>query len=124
MPKTFMKIWGRKFKLNVVYDVYEGEQILQIQEEALEKITSDSSSIDATLPKVKKYCLKSEQIGDVVEIKNIFKYVKPKALFVKRDKKNRIVALICDYKLDPDHGMAIVFKNEKLSEIGPQDIIA
>ena len=124
MPKTSMNIWGKQFKLDIIYDVYEDEKILPIQEEALKKITSNSKAIDATLPRVKKYCLESELIGNVTAIDNIFNYVKPKALYIKRSKTSRIAALICDYKLDTDHGMAIVFKNEKFSEIGSQDIIA
>ena len=55
-------------------------------------------------------------------IENIFKYVMPKSIFVPREEK-RIVAVLFDFRFDMEHGMAIVFENEKFSTIGSEDII-
>lgn len=123
MHKVNMKIWGKSHHLNVIYDRYAGEEVLPIQEDALSRITNNTDAIDKALPKVKDYCLKSEYKGNLTANDSIFKYVKPKSLYVKRTKKDRIVALLCDYKFDLEHGLAIVFKNEKLKEIGEGDII-
>ena len=58
------------------------------------------------------------------EISNIFKYVKPKAIYIKRDSVDeRRVAIICSYRFNPDDGMAIVFKNEAFFQIGSENII-
>jgi hypothetical protein len=76
------------------------------------------------LSKVKEYCLSHnrDEIGtDVIE--NIFKYVAPKYLFVPRDEHNQIVAIMCNYKFDPESGIAIVFENCKFKEIEKQEII-
>ena len=31
------------------------------------------------------------------------------------------VALMCNYRYDPEHGLAAVFENERLKKIIPQD---
>ena len=36
---------------------------------------------------------------------------------------SRVVAIMCNYKFDMEHGIAIVFKNEMFSKIVSQDII-
>ena len=124
MTKACVKIWGRKFKLDVVYDCYEGEAILPVQEQAYEGIIKRWSHVDASLNAVKRYCL--EQYGDEIEgdtIDNVFKYVMPQYLFILRNENKHTVALMCDFRFDPEHGLAIVFENEKLSRIGEQDIV-
>lgn len=47
----------------------------------------------------------------------------PKSLFVGRDEAKRIVAIMCDYRFDMEHGLAVVFENEQFKMIGEQDII-
>ena len=47
----------------------------------------------------------------------------PKSLFVRRDEAKRIVAIMCDYRFDMEHGLAVVFENEQFKMIGEQDII-
>lgn len=54
---------------------------------------------------------------------NIFKYVVPKAIFIKRDHQKHIFALMCHFKLDMEHGLALVFQENKLVKIGAEDII-
>ena len=122
MTKTSIKIWGRKLRIDVIFDHYEGEDILPVQKEAIEKFLENIKVVDEAEPKVKKYCLKSDQIEDD-KIDNIFKYVKPKALVAMRSKKDRIVVLLCDYKLDLEHGLAIEFKNEIFRRIGNSEIV-
>lgn len=64
----------------------------------------------------------SDSAVRAVEIDNIFKYIMPKSIFVPRTEQKE-VAIICNYKYDMEHGIAIVFENERLKEIGMQDII-
>ena len=80
--------------------------------------------IEESVLRVQAYCFQhgaqehNEQAND-----NVFRYVMPKYLFIPQGEKRRTVALMCDYRYDPEHGLAVVFENEKLSEIGPQDVI-
>ena len=114
-------IWGRNFELKVIYDCYSGEAVLDEQEYALKAFINDRKLIESSKKEVEKYCLlqNKEEIGSD-EIDNIFKYVMPECIFVKRDGR---VAIMCRYKFDAEHGIAVVFKNGKLNRIGSQDII-
>ena len=118
MYKTL--IWGRDFELKVVYDCYAGEEILPLQKDAFEEFSNNAELLSSSLSDVKKYCIEENQddIGSD-QIENIFKYVMPESIYVKRDGR---VALICRYKFDAEHGIAVVFNGGKLEEVGSQDI--
>lgn len=125
MNKTTLKIWGRAFDLSIEYDCYAGESILPYQLEAAATILRTPEKFDAALDGVKAYCSEknSAEIGSD-SIENIFKYVKPQSLYVQRTKdESHVVGLMCAYKFDSEHGMAIRFKDGVLQEIGTQDII-
>lgn len=124
MNKIKLNIWGREFDLDIEYDCYSDEEILQIQKDAIRYFISESTVISDAECDVKKYCIMSnlKDIG-LDYIDNIFKYVIPKYLYVKRDEDKRVVAIMCNYKFDIEHGIAIVFENERLTKIGKQEII-
>ena len=46
----------------------------------------------------------------------------PESLFVPRTEK-KTIAIMCNYKFDKEHGIAVVFEEGRLKEIGSQDII-
>lgn len=124
MSKEKITMWSREFDMEVKYDCYSGEEILQIQRDAIGAFLKSGAAIDAALDQVKQYCLKNNRVdigSDSIE--NIFKYVAPKYLYVARNKEKRVVAIMCNYKFDPENGIAVVFENEKFSKIGMQDII-
>lgn len=123
MNKDEFMIWGRRFNLSVQYDCYENEDILPIQIEALEAFKREADALLSSDQEVKRYCLENHkaEIGDSID--NIFKYVMPDNIYIKRSKEKHIAALMCNYKFDLEHGIALVFENEKLTQIGTQDII-
>lgn len=124
MNKINVKIWGREYEMNIIYDCYSGEKVLSSQIDAVKAFSSSTQAIEESLPEVKKYCLtmdKEEINTDTIE--NIFKYVAPKYLYVSREDKKHVVSIMCNYKFDQEHGIAVVFENEKFSKIGKQDII-
>jgi hypothetical protein len=45
------------------------------------------------------------------------------SLFKRGTTHDRVVAILCAYKFNPDDSLAIVFKNEAFEEIGTQNII-
>ena len=116
-----IKIWNRDFDLKVLYDCYTGEEILDEQREALKKFYSDKKMIESSKAEVETYCLSQnkDEIGSD-EIDNIFRFVMPESIFVKRDCR---VAIMCRYKFDTEHGIAVVFKDGKLLEVGSADCI-
>ena len=124
MSKEKITIWGRDFDMEIKYDCYSGEEVLQIQRDAIDAFLKSGAAIDAALDQVKYYCLKNNKADiDNNSIDNIFKYVAPKYLYVARNKEKHVVAIMCNYKFDPENGIAVVFENEKFSKIGMQDII-
>lgn len=116
-----LTIWGRDFDLPVVYHSFPGEEVITNQIEAAERI--DSVDFEMGLNGVKKYILKRDaDIIDDDQISNPFRFVKPKKIHIPYDENNRLIAILCDYKFDMEHGIAIVYENEKFKEVGPQDI--
>ena len=116
-----IKIWNRNFDLKVVYDCYTGEEVLDEQKEAFKKFASEKKAIETSKRGVEKYCLSQnkDEIGaDVID--NIFRFVMPESIFVKRDCR---VAIMCRYKFDLEHGIAIVFNDGKFITVGSQDIV-
>ena len=47
----------------------------------------------------------------------------PKYLYIVRSEAKRVVSIMCNYRFDPENGIAVVFEDEKFSKIGKQDII-
>lgn len=126
MSKVSMEIWGRSFEIPIIYDCYTGEEILNSQKEAYQMFMEKSGNLlEVAKEEIKKYCLKvnKDEIDDKT-MPNIFRYVIPKSLFIKRcNNEERTVAILCAYKFNPDDGIAVVFRNEAFSEIGTENII-
>lgn len=117
-------VWGREFDLSINFDIYANECITETQNKALENFLCRPDLIENAKEKVIAYCLKhnGNEIGSSIE--NIFKYVIPQSIYIQRAPDNtRTVGLMCAYKFNPDDGLAIVFKDEKLIAVGSQNII-
>ena len=118
--KICLDVWGRKFELKVIYDVYENEEILEIQRNAFDMFIENASKILKDDSFIKKYCQDNSNNQITGDIDNIFKYVIPNSLYIMRDEKKRKVVLLCDYRYDEEHGITIGFENERISYIGSQ----
>lgn len=125
MSNLRIDVWGRIFDLEIIYDCFHDEKITVEQEKTLDEFLKSSKEIlECAYIMIEKYCTTNFKniVGDRIE--NIFKYVKPQSIYVKREKtSDRTIALLCKFKLDLEHGIAIVIKNEKVLEVGLQDII-
>ena len=79
--------------------------------------------MEVALDAVKAYVKKTadSQIG--LPIENIFKYVVPKKVFVPHSKKTSKVAIMCNYKFDMEHGIAVIFENGKFHGVDTQDAV-
>lgn len=126
MSKVNFNIWGRSLDLDVDFDCYKGEEILDSQKKAYELFVDRSDELfEVAYKEAVNYCYKTNG-ADIADekINNIFRYVKPKAIYIKRGTLDeRRVAIICAYRFNPDDGMAIVFKNESFWQIGTENII-
>ena len=126
-----LTIWGREFNLQVSYDYYD-EPIPQAMKDALESFIASPSCIEQALPKLNSYCLDNDSeellsLSRTAGVDNIFRYVLPEYLYVLEpdESRNAIhrVALMCDYRFDPEEGLALVFENEELADIVPQSSV-
>lgn len=119
-----LEIWGREFSLPVDYDCYEGEEITETQIRALKQFITHTEWIEQSKSAVENYCKEQVMSDDENNKKdNIFSYIKPECLFVKRDKDNPRIALMCKYRYDLEHGLAVVFSSDGEVAVGLQDII-
>ena len=117
-------IWGRQYDLPVVFDCFDNEEVLPVQKQALEAFLKAENTIQESKKQLEKYILNDEYAEiEGNSIDNIFKYVIPTDLYIPRTPETRTVALLCDYRFDEEHGIAIVFENEQFKEIGEQDIV-
>lgn len=122
MNKVKVNIWNRDFELNVSYQNFPGEEVTDTQTQTLETIPSIDYSDSLDL--VKQYIMKhngADISGNSID--NVFKYVMPKSILITRDDNARIFAVMCNYRFDIEHGLAVVFENENCKTVGPQDII-
>ena len=119
-----VSVWGRSFTLPVEYDCYEGEEVTEVQIQALKHFKSHTEWIEKSKRIVEDYC-REQVMGDEDNTKkdNIFSYIKPECLFVKRDKDNPRIAMMCKYRYDLEHGLAVVFSSDGKVTVGIQDII-
>lgn len=118
-----LKIWGRDFELKVTYDIYEGEELSQSMRDALDMFLNVSDDLLSCVDRMLlEYCI-GHSNGNITEVENIFKYVMPTSVLVKRSKDKRIVVLLCAYRFDSEHGIAIVYENECLMRITDQSNI-
>ena len=124
MNKRKMNIWGREFELPVIYECYDGEEVLESQKEAEALLEENSKEVAGSLNQVKKYIQETEAAQLTEDkIDNIFRYVMPKSVFVPHIEEHLTAAIMCDYKFDLEHGIAVVFENGLFKEVGPQDIV-
>lgn len=119
-----MNIWGRDFELPIEYSCHKGENVQNEQIKILESFLKNKKMVDDVKKDVEAYCKEAVIADDENNKKdNIFSYIKPHYLKVSREKTESKVALMCKYRYEPEHGLAIVFLKDGKVEVGIQDII-
>ncbi len=119
-----INIWDRSFSLPVVYDCYQGELIAKEQIDALNTFLSHEEWINNAKKQAEEYC-RDHVLEDDNNCKkdDIFSYVIPEAIFVKREHTHPRIALMCKYRYDLEHGLALVFSSNGAVSVGSQDVI-
>lgn len=120
MNKIKMVIWGRKFELPINYKFVDEDSMTSIQQETFDDFIKNKEVIDDAKQKVIDYVVEHER-SDINSVDNIFKYVIPKCIYFPNEKG--IFAVMCNFKFDIEHGMAIVFENNTFKTIGEEDIV-
>lgn len=122
MSKVKLNIWGRPFELSVVYDKCSGEEILDSQKAAVQTFL-DAAPYDQAKGKIEKYVVQHSNglLQDTID--NLFKYIMPKTIYVLRNSKLGDVAILCNFKFDMEHGLALIFNKGTLKSIDAQDAV-
>lgn len=117
-------IWGKEFSLPIEYEFYEEDPVTEQQIEAVTLFTEHPEWLDNAKQSVEQYC-KEQVLSDNMNDKkdNIFSYIKPVYFFVEQNEQEPSIALMLNYRYDPEHGLAVVFKIDGEIIVGSQDII-
>lgn len=121
MSKIKVNVWGRDFDLPVLYECREGQELLQHQKDAAKLFLESDALNDPT--QVMKYVVTNNSEDVAGRTDNIFRFVIPRQIYVMRKEETNCVALICNYKFDPEHGLAIIYENGNITHIGAEDIL-
>lgn len=101
-----ININGRRFEIPVELDDYD-EKASKKQKRLLDQILSNTN-ID-TFDKLKEYATSKNKNLDS---KNVFKYISPKMVLVPKLKAKKGEGFVLfDSSLEPEHGLALKFKN-------------
>lgn len=124
MRKHKLNIWGREYEIPVLYECYDGQDVESSQQVAAQAFLSHPDVLQ-DVGEVRAYILEHDRDSVDDNVDNIFRYVIPTSLFVTRTGKENdcLVALLCNYKFDPEHGLAVLYKNGEIYKIGQQDIV-
>lgn len=118
-----INLWSKDFDLKIRFDKFKGEEVTEDQFKAIDELRQNAKKIsDDSLKKIKDFCMKN--YSDIVtdDFENIFKYVSPNLIYVKRSNK-KLCGIMCNFKCDPEHGLVICVENGRVTKVGPQDII-
>lgn len=122
--KITISIWDREFELPVTFEHFSDETVTKEQEKALKKFTSHKKWIVKSKETTEAYCKEMVSQDDKNEKKdNIFSYLKPERIFVTRSEPHPEVAIMCKYRYDLEHGLAVVFSNNGDTRVVIQDEI-
>lgn len=121
MSKQILNIWNRDFEIDITYEIFSDKPITEKQKAIASGLaTVDfSGSLDGVIKYIRKY--NSRDLGEN-QINNIFRYVIPKRIYITQSEEEEF-AIMCNYKFDMEHGIAVVYRGGKYKEAGPQDII-
>ena len=121
MNKIKIRIWDRDFELNVVYQNYPGEEVTENQRKTLDSVflTDFGPGKAGVEAYIRKYF--SSELGEDT-LENIFRFVMPKSILIPRTDDKQTFAVLCNFKLDMEHGIAVLYEDNTYKTTGPQDL--
>jgi hypothetical protein len=118
-------VWGTVSNLPIEFSSSVAPNYLSVAEESVRQFANNSSAItEGTRTAVESYIKKTAFAIGISTPGFLTDCVKPHMLLVRVDDDGCVsIALLCGFKYDPEHDIAIVFRNQELVEVGSQDIV-
>lgn len=123
--KVDLVIWGKKFCLPFeCADSVDPGHLTNI-ELSVKQFSDNSEDItDKSIPAVKEYVNKSAKMIGIVKVDELLECINPHMLLIGIDSGNTNIALLCGFKYDPEHDIAIIYREQLLVEVGSQDLVS
>lgn len=124
--KLSITIWNREVEIDVVFDCFKDEYITRIQKETYGEFLNNRDNIySISRERIWAYAHQDVDLFPDKGIpENIYKFIMPKAIYIKRDTgSQKVFGLLFHYRYREDEGLCVVFKDNAFSEIGPECII-
>lgn len=116
---------NRDINLKIEFDVFDNEEITILQNRTFNKFMDNIKEIFfKSYSVLKDYCQKKYNIE--LDDTNFYKYIIPKQIYIKRESKGKEYckfAILYNFKEDIENGLAVVWANDEILEVGMQDII-
>ena len=116
---------NREIALKINFDVFDNEEVTLLQKKAYNQFMDNIKEIFIkSYDALKDYCSKNYNIE--LDDTNFYKYIMPKQIYIKKESKDKEYtrfAILCNFKEDIENGLAVVWVNNEIEEIGMQDII-
>lgn len=120
-----LNIWGRNLNIKIVADIFPGEEITELQNETFIRFMESKDEIfKQAFIRFKEYCLHnySDKVDEKFE--NIFSYIIPKSIYIRREQGDKHIAgIFCKFRFDRENDLVAYVENECVTKIGTQDII-
>jgi hypothetical protein len=132
------EFWGKERKFEVVIDAYTKEdEITKLQKETFVSFYDNFQSLmDQALKGIFNYYKQNyteitsqgnpnEKEAPIIKSENeMLSIIQPLQLIICNTMDNkRVVGLTCNCTWDQEHGIGVKFVDEKITEIGTQDIV-
>ena len=117
-----LEIWGRMLEVKVIFDCFPEEEISAAQIAAYDDfIKNPEGYLGIALSEAENYCCEHSNGQVTPPVTNIFKYVMPHLIYIKRSRNDKkLFSLVCKYKFDMENGLAVNFEDGKLKSTGPE----
>ena len=118
-------IWGREFCLPIEYSAsIELKELVKVELSVKEFMDNSAEIILKSQFSVVSYAKKFAASVGRTTSDDLFDYITPHMLLVNSADGSIYIALLCGFEYDPEHDIAIIYRDQKLVEVGSQDLVS
>jgi hypothetical protein len=120
-----LNVWGTAYNLPVEYcDSIDADCAVAVEQSLLCFSANSAAIIEEARTAVTSYVQKTAYAIGISDSESLEACVEPQMLLVRADEDKSVnIAVLCGFKYDPEHDLAMVFSDQKLVEVGNQDLV-